>query len=138
MTTELAGILDELQIRAISVHGYRGPMETMAVDSMERILRQHGYAHLKMVLMSIVETPNNKRELVGPVIWAVSDVIRAHPTWPERAGEWFRAIDCISLGEMRLRAKANRKAARMRGAIATMLFQHLKPIFEPERQGRLI
>lgn len=138
MTTELAGILDELQIRAISVHGYRGPMETMAVDSMERILRQHGYAHLKMVLMSIVETPNNKRELVGPVIWAVSDVIRAHPTWPARAGEWFRAIDCISLGEMRLRAKANRKAARMRGAIATMLFEYLKPIFEPERQGRLI
>lgn len=113
-------------------------METMAVESMERILRQHGYAHLKMVLMSIVETPNNKRELVGPVIWALSDVIKAHPGWPERAGEWFSALDCISLGEMRIAAKANRKAARMRGAIATMLFKHLQPIFEPEIQGRLI
>jgi hypothetical protein len=80
MTPELADILNELEIQVIPVHAYRGPRKTMAVESMERILRQYGYSHLKLVLLSIVDTTNNQRELVGPVIWALSDMIRAHPT----------------------------------------------------------
>ena len=92
MTATLADILGEMDIKIVGLQRYRGPMETMAVGSLERILRQHGYAHLKMVLMSIVETRNNKRELVAPVIWAISDLIRAHPAWADRATEWLSLI----------------------------------------------
>jgi hypothetical protein len=138
MTPALAAICSELEISVIPIPKYRGPMETKAVESMERILRQHGYAHLKMVLMSVVETPNNKRELVAPVIWALSDLILAHPTWAQRAGEWFSALDHISLADIRARAKANRRAAKARDAISTMLFEALRPVFSEEKQGKLI
>lgn len=138
MTPELASICEELEIRVIPNPKHRGPMETKAVETMERILRDQGYGHLKMVLMSVVETPNNKRELVAPVIWAISDLIRAHPTWAERAGDWFAALDNISLGDIRAMAKANRRAAKPRDAIATMLFGHLRPTFHDEPQVRLI
>lgn len=136
MSPELAAILDELEITAISPHRYRGPMETMAVESMERILAQYGYAHLKMVLMSIAETPNNKREIVAPVIWAISDLVRAHPTWAGRATDWFSAFDRVDLGKLREMAKRNKHAAKPRAAIATLLFGFLCATLE--RQGELI
>src|ERR1035437_6560108 len=114
MTATLADILDELEIKVVDLQRYRGPTETMAVGSLERILRQHGYAHLKMVLMTIVETRNNKRELVAPVIWAVSDLICAHPAWAGRATEWFDAFDRVDLAKLRVIAKRNIKAVEVR------------------------
>src|ERR1035437_1694335 len=125
MTATLADILDELEIKIVDLKRYRGPMETMAAGSMERILKQYGYAHLKMVLMSIVETRNNKRELVAPVIWAVSDLIRAHPAWADHASEWFEAFDRVDLAKLRTIAKLNRNAVKPRAAVATLLFGFL-------------
>jgi len=136
VTPELSAILEELEIRVVAIQRYRGPMETMAVNSMERILRQYGYAHLKMVLMSIAETANNKRELVAPTIWAVSDLVRAHPHWTQRATDWFRAFDKVDLGQLRAFAKRNQGAVRVRAALATLLFGFLKA--ELESQGELI
>lgn len=138
MTPELASLCEELEVRVIPNPKHRGPMETKAFQTMERILRDHGYAHLKMVLMSVVETENNKRELVAPVIWSLSDIILAHPQWPEKADDWFRALDQIRLGELHARAKANRRAAKPRDAISTMLFDQLSKLFGDEKQGRLI
>lgn len=135
MTPELADLLDEMEIQVVQAHDYRGPRCTMAVHSMEKILRRHGYAHLKIVLMSIVDTTNNRRELIGPVMLGISDVIRAHPEWAERADAWFKAIDKIRLGTLWEQAKANRKAVRPRAAIATKLFDRLYPVFT--RQGEL-
>lgn len=136
MTPELAAILSEMEIKVIPVERYRGPMETMAVETMERILGRYGYAHLKFVLMSIVETPNNKRELVAPTIWAVSDLVRAHPNWTKRVSDWFAAFDKVDLGQLRAFAKPNRHAVRPRAALATLLFGFLNA--ELEKQGELI
>jgi hypothetical protein len=87
--------------------------------------------------MSIVETKNHKRELVAPVIWAISDILKAHPSW--FCGEkWFAALDEIDISEMRAKARVNKTVARPRQAIATMLLEHLQSRFEPEQQERLI
>lgn len=136
MTQALADLLAELEIKAISIQRYRGPMETMAVETMEHILERYGYAHLKMVLMSIVETANNKRELVAPTIWAVSDLVRAHPGWSGRVSDWLAAFDKVDLGQLRAFAKRNRQVVKPRAALATMLYGFLRA--ELESQGRLI
>lgn len=138
MSPELAAVCEELEIRVIPNPKHRGAMETKAVETLERILKEYGYWHLKMVLMSVVETENNKRALVAPVIWAMSDLIRAHPKWVAKSDDWFMAIDQVRLGELHAKAKLNRRAAKPRDAIATMLFVHLSNLFSDERQGRLI
>ena len=136
MTPALATLCTELDISVIPVTKQRGVMETCAVNTLEHVLRDHGTEHLRSVLMSIVETENNKRMLVAPVIWAVSDILLAHPSW--FGGDFLEAMDRIDLADIHERAKANREAAQPRQAIATMLFEELRKDFQPEEQARLI
>jgi hypothetical protein len=134
--TDLPAILSELGITIVPVTKQRDVMETCAGNTLERIRKEHGAEHLRSVLISVVETTNNKRMLVAPVIWAVSDILLAHPTW--FGGEWLNAMDKIDLAEMHERAKANRRAAQPRQAIATMLFETLSKKFQVVEQERLI
>lgn len=136
MTEALASICSEIGITVIPVTKHRDVMETCAVNTLERILRDHGPEHLRSTLISIVETENNKRMLVAPVIWALSDILAAHPAW--FGGDFLQAMDSIDLPEMHERTKANRKAAQPRQAIATMLFEKLNRTFHVEDQARLI
>jgi hypothetical protein len=76
--------------------------------------------------------------LVAPVLWAVSDIILAHPQWAAAGLAWLDAMDTCDLPGMRARAKLNRQAASPRQAIATMMFEHLRTILAEEPQGRLI
>lgn len=137
MTPALSAILSDLDIRVVPVTKQRGLMETHAVNTMERILASRGETNLRDTLMSIVETKNHKRELVAPVIWALSDILKAHPSW-FCGEEWFAALDEIDISEMRAKARVNKTVARPRQAIATMLLEHLQSRFEPEQQERLI
>jgi hypothetical protein len=134
--TDLPAILSELGIAIVPVTKQRDVMETCAGNTLERIRKEHGDEHLRSVLISIVETTNNKRMLVAPVIWAVSDILIAHPTW--FGGEWLDAMDKVDLAEMHERAKANRRAAQPRQAVATMLFETLSKRFQVVEQERLI
>lgn len=135
MTPALSAILDELGVVVVPVTKQRAPMETCAVNTLARILNDHGSEHLRSVLMSIVETENNKRMLVAPVIWAVSDILLAHPSW--FGGDFLEAMDQIDLSELYDRAKTNRRAAQPRQAVATMLFDTLRQQFQSEEQARL-
>lgn len=135
MTPALASICSDLEIRVIPTTKHRDTMETCAVQTMERILAEHGEGHLTIVLRSIVETGNNKRELVAPVIWAISDIIRAHPQWTSTTA-WLDALDQCNLAEIRSVAKANRRAAPPRAAISTILFEKVAPKFL--KQERLL
>lgn len=136
ITPVLARICEEVGVAVVPVTKQRGPMETYAVNTLVHLLRDHGEGHLRSVLMAIVETENNKRMLVAPVIWAVSDILLAHPSW--FGGDFLEAMDRIDLAEMHERAKANREAAQPRQAIATMLFDELRKDFQPEEQARLL
>jgi hypothetical protein len=139
MTPALAAICSELDVRVVpnAKHRTRGQGETCAERSMEKVLRLYGPGHLTIVLKSIVETENNGRQLVAPVIFAVSDIILAYPQWTATTA-WLDALDRTDLGEMWSRAKANRKAAKPRDAIATMLFEKLTLVFNPTLQRTLI
>jgi len=45
---------------------------------------------------------------------------------------FLEVFDAIDLASLRQRAKANRRAAQPRQAIATMLFQKLRKEFQPK------
>jgi hypothetical protein len=137
VTPQLASILADLEIEVVDIRVRREPGQTCATVTMERILAEHGPGHLTLVLRSIVETTNNRRELVAPVILAISDLILSHPEWPQTT-QWLDALDGIDIAEIRQIAKANRVAAPIRPAISTMIYLHLREIFAPQAQKRLI
>ena len=86
--------------------------------------RARSRSHLREVLLSIAESAGNDRSLTAPVIWAVSDLLLAHPNW--FGGDWLDALDKIDLSALYENVKANRKAVQPRAAIAAILFERLK------------
>lgn len=137
MSPKLASICADLGVVEVPTSKRRAPGETCAVKTMERILRRRGAAHLRDVLMTLMETENNKRELTEPVLLAVSDILFAHPSW--FCGEaWFEAIDTIDLAGVYEAAKANRRAVSPRAGVAAMLFSKLSVRFGTEMQERLV
>ena len=139
MTPELANICKLLEVRVVPNERSRtrGPGETCAEAAMERILKKHGAGHLTIVLISIVQTEGNGLQLVAPVMYAVSDIILAYPEWTATT-DWLDAMDRADLASMWKQAKANRRAAKPRCAVSTMLFAYLVGIFAAEPQGELL
>jgi len=135
MTPELDSLLEELEIEVIDLQRYRGPGATMATACLESILKQHGYGHTKLVLTSIAETRTNDRELVAPVIWAVSDLVVAHPEWAERVSDWLAAFDKVDLRQLRAFARLNKSAVKPRAAIATLLFGFLASKMDRQQES---
>lgn len=138
MTSTLADICAELEIVIVDNRQSRSrkPGQTCAAQTLLKILYDEGAAHLRCVLISIMETTNNKMMLVAPVIWAVSDVLRGHPDW--FGDKWLKEFDKIELIELHTHAKQSREAVAPRQAIATMLIERLRPLFIDQPQGRLI
>ena len=88
------------------------------------------------MLITIMETENNKRMLVRPVILAVSDVLRTYPNW---CGDtWLQLFDKIELSELYEDAKRDREGVAPRYSIAARLIDRLRPHFDVPPQPRLI
>lgn len=134
--SDLAAICAEQGIEIIPKETayHRGPNQTCAGQTLARILEKRGAGNLRQTLTTIVETKNNNRQLVAPVIWAVSDISAAYPDW--FGSTWLDVFDRIELAELHKTAKANKALAKPRQAIATILFCILAPNFTD--QGRLI
>jgi hypothetical protein len=55
-------------------------------------------------------------------LWAVSDLIAAHPQWAGRVSDWLAAFDKVDLGQLRAFAKLNVGAVKVRHGLAALLF----------------
>ncbi|MGB3490967.1 MAG: hypothetical protein WBA37_15430 [Xanthobacteraceae bacterium] len=100
------------------------------------ILEARGEAHLRFVLLTIVESENNRNALYGPLIWAISDRVIANPEWAETGSKWLEAFDRIDLNDVWDRARACGGATPRRHAASTILHELLRPIFGAVEQGR--
>lgn len=124
-------ICADLGIELIPCNVTVTPMRTKASATLRRMLDQYGEGHVIITLRTIVESSGNERALTAPAIWGVSDLVLAHPSWPEHGLAWIEAFDDIDLIELAKVAKANRKAVPKREAMAAMLYERLAPIFDP-------
>jgi hypothetical protein len=100
------------------------------------MLLDHGDGHVIITLRTIVESSGNERALTAAGIQGVSDLVLAHPSWPDHGLAWIEAFDNIDLIELAKMAKANCKVVPKREAMAAMLYERLAPIFDPPRQVR--
>ncbi|NPU23975.1 hypothetical protein [Bradyrhizobium denitrificans] len=137
MSAKLADICAELGVEIIDTsESARRPGQTCAGKILQKVLNDEGEAHLRSVLITIMETENNKRMLVRAVILAVSDVLRAYPSW--FGAEWLAAFDRIELADLYEDAKRDREAAAPRHSIAARLIDRLRPHFDEPPQPRLL
>jgi hypothetical protein len=132
MSHTLAGLLREFNVTVIPIsrNHRRAARETCAGKTLAHIFKLYGYNHTRMVVMSIVESRPNRRALLAPTIWAVSDVLRAYPDW--FGDKWFQVMDTVDLAALFELASANRRIAQPRSAIATLIFERMRQHF-PDR-----
>lgn len=128
MTPDLSRLLSELDIAIVRCNETPGPMKSFADNTMERIFAAHGEAHMRSVLIAISQTGRNSRMLVAPVLWAVSDVLKAHPEW--FGSSFLDAMDRIDLKQLYATAREGRSVVQPRQALAAMLFERLRGRFE--------
>ena len=124
-------ICTDLGIELIPCNVTVTPMRTKAGQTLRRLLARHGEGHTTITLRTIVESSGNECALTAPAIWGVSDLVLAHPSWPDHGLAWIEAFDEIDLIELAKVARANRKAVPKREAMAAMLYERLAPIFDP-------
>jgi hypothetical protein len=121
----------KLEIKIISTADRPGPMRTSAVNTIRRMLAERGQEHIVVVLRAITEgNPANRAMLREDVIRAISDVVRAHPRWPERGGIWLEAWDSVDLVQIRHSAKAS-GIRPLRFAIGALVCLRLTEILGP-------
>jgi len=137
MTATLAEICAEMEIEIVDTsESARKPGQTCARKILQKVLLDEGERHLRSVLITIMETENNKRMLVRPVILAVSDVLRTYPNW--FGDTWLQLFDKIELSELYEDAKRDREGVAPRYSIAARLIDRLRPHFHVPPQPRLI
>jgi hypothetical protein len=130
MSTALE-LFGELGIEFIATNQQhrRQPMQTCCRGIVDRIIREHGVPHARLVLITIAETRGNSGNLIADIILAISDIARLHPRWAGGAG-WLEAFDSIDLAEIRLFAKRT-KVRPVRNAVMTLLCGKLEPVLGP-------
>lgn len=108
---------------AVESSSNRRPRECFAKGTLRAIGREHGEAHLALVLRLIVETEGNAAELYSETITAVSRVVLSGLI--EVGGTLFDAFDEIDLGQLRAWAQAVRGTASTGETMATALLWRL-------------
>ena len=84
-----------------------------------------------MLLRTLLETEGNSDHVNEFTLFAISDVMLAHPEWPESGLRWLEVFDRIDLGDIRDQAKRNRAAVPQRHGIAAALQRELFNAFDP-------
>ncbi|GAC1572958.1 MAG: hypothetical protein NVS3B5_02160 [Sphingomicrobium sp.] len=129
---KLTDLCNELGVEVVDtrLQHKRGPGQTCAAGTLEQIMREHGSEHLRSVLISIMQSENNRMALVRPVLLAVSDLLRVHPTW--FGEDWLKAFDEIDLCQLYDQARKRRNLMSTRQLVGGMIFERVRPSFDVE------
>jgi hypothetical protein len=127
----LARLCAALDVRIVPVTRRPRDNETTAVATLRGILAAHGEEHFVMLIRTIAESEGNARALVAPILYGVSDVMAAFPSWPDKGLDWIEAFDAIDLQSLLRLARplCNVSKQKPRAAIGGMLVQLLQPVF---------
>ena len=125
-------VCEEFDIRIVDGRAYPYTRETRAVATMDRILRNRGFDHFRMVMMTLAETDNNQGSLDEYLFWAVSDLVEACKEMIEaEPSKWLDCFDAAPVGELQFIARDLAGITHQRHAIAGMLYERIVRAFGP-------
>jgi len=136
MSAETESLFAEIGIVVVPTNVRRstlGELECCCERTVERLIEKHGVDHARFVLRTICETVNNKRELVAPTVYAVSDVALAHPNWAEHASEWLDAFDGLDIPALRSQCRKTLRISQIRPALGVLIYDRLLPVLGVKR-----
>lgn len=123
-------LCEEFDIEIIGKSRYPEPGQTRAPETMSRIVRRYGEAHMRLVLTTLRETANNHALLDEVGMWSASDMIRACPEIVEqRAGDWLDLWDRMPVGPLQAIAQQLGGVVPVRYALDGMLFERINGTF---------
>lgn len=138
MTPALASICTELEVVVVPDTARRYPGSTKCGRVLDDLLEKHGEGHVRLLLVTLMESVNNRMALVEPVIRAVSNVMLARPDWPDKGSAWLEAFDQIDLCGLWEQSKSDNGAPPQRPGIEARLNDRLRDIFNEKPQERLL
>lgn len=122
----VSAMCQEFGIRIVDRHRYPEIGETRAVETLARIMRRHGEAHLRLVLSTLRETANNALLLDEVGLWMASDMIRAcHRLVEERAGDWLETWDAIPAADLQFICQDLAGFVPQRYALGGMIYERI-------------
>lgn len=129
----IQAICDEFDIRIIDRHRYPEIGETRAVETMARIWRRHGEAHLRIVLTTLADTANNKALLDEVGLWMASDmVLRCQALIDKDAGAWLELWDAMPVGQLQALCQDLSGFIPQRYALGGMVYERIHRRFGPD------
>jgi hypothetical protein len=132
-------LCDEYNIKIVDGRAYPSVGETRAVGTLRTILEEKGEAHLRMVLMTLAETENN-RAYLDRYLWdAVSQLVSDwHGVIERNASAWLAIWDRIPVGQLQYMVSCMGPPTRKTAAIYAVLYERLFRTFGPHaNQGDL-
>lgn len=130
-TVSIPRICAELGIEILPTTRKPGPGQTTAGATLHALCRSHGEGHLILILRTLMESEGNSDHINEFTLMGISDVMLAHPEWPNTGLRWLEAFDKIDLGDIREHARRNRDAVPQRHGIVSALHRELSVIFDP-------
>ena len=136
--TDAAAILAEYGIEIVGRNVAPKPGQTRAIAALDRILRRHGAAHLRLVLTTLAETENNSGLLEESVLWMASDMVLVCPKLIEsQTSEWLELWDAMPLESMAEIAKRLAGIVPLRLALGGMVYERIYRRFGGQSAGEI-
>ncbi|MDQ0320029.1 hypothetical protein QO002_002167 [Pararhizobium capsulatum DSM 1112] len=125
-------ICEEYSIEIIDGRAYPDIRQTRAVATMDRILRNRGEDHFRMVMSTLAETANNQGQLDEYLFWAVSDLVEAcKGIIEDEPIKWLEVFDATPVGQLQYIARDLSGITHQRHALAGMLYERVVKAFGP-------
>lgn len=125
-------ICAEYGIKIVDAHRYPDIGETRAVATLDRILRNYGEGHFRLVMTTLAETSNNRAYLDEYSWWMTSDMVIANRGLIERdPSAWLELWDAIPLGRLQFMMNDLSGVVPQRHALSGVVFERIYRRFGP-------
>jgi hypothetical protein len=130
----------EEQLKGLLVDLEAPPVDEPTRLQLQRLVYVFGPQHVILMVRTIIESQGNEGALIGPVVGAVSSVMRAHPKWADKGLAWIEAFDSIPLVEVvdTMRSLDLFKETSLAQYLAMILTNKLAKIMEPPRPAPVV
>jgi hypothetical protein len=126
---KLAAICADVGVEILPVTRMPGPGQTTAKATLQAILRDRGEGHLIQLLRTFTETENENARIDTFALYAISDIMVAHPDWADSGLRWLEVMDRIDIAEIQRQAKVHRDVVPQREGVASALLRELSDAF---------
>lgn len=125
-------ICREYGVEIIDARRYPDVGQTRAVGTMDRILKNFGEDHFRLVMSTLAETSNNKACLDEFGLWMASDMVMACRGHIEaNASQWLAVWDAMPLGQLQFIAHDLSGIVPQRHALSGMVYERVYRVFGP-------